>query len=94
MRAREFLLEYDRTKTINAFGNKFYQTINNDNTFREKSSDPQKNINAVFSKMEETDPTPNNQYVRWIATQYNAQLVKYEDICELPRPKGRGFLLI
>ena len=83
MRAHEFLIEYDRTKTVQSLGKKLLLSINNDSTFRNRTADTEKNIDLLMTKIEAIDPTPRKLYTRWITTQYKAGNVKFEDLYKL-----------
>lgn len=82
MRAKEFLIEYNRQKTIqmmgpqivNAFttgGDKrtyeFYNT-----TYQDNAGNPntERILNDVLTSLEGADPTPNKIYMPWIAREY------------------------
>ena len=88
MRAKEFIIEYDRNKTTqmmgrnlaNAFvlgGDKrqyeFYNT-----TFKTPEGQPDllKIVDHVLKNLEEADPTPNKIYVPWLAREYGKQTMK------------------
>ena len=96
MRAKEFLLEYNRQKTADSVGPALIMALANDrsqglphflSTLRRTLQgvarmDPSKlsavippekikdHINAVLAAIEERDPSPNKQYVPWLARMY------------------------
>lgn len=82
MRYFEFniLLEYDRSKTSASFAARIQKRAASDTYLKSKNVDP---VEAVLSQAEETDPTPNKQYVVWIVKQYVKNKLKYEDIYKL-----------
>lgn len=82
MRAYEFLIEYDRSKTIQSLGKKLSLAIANDSSFDE-TGNIEKDIDKLFNKIESVDPTQNKQYVRWISNQYKSGNIKYEDLYKL-----------
>ena len=96
MRAKEFLIEYNRQKTADSVGPALIMALANDrsqglphflDTLRRKFTglgrmDPSKlgsvvppekqkdTINAILAAIEERDPSPNKQYVPWLARMY------------------------
>lgn len=81
MRAYEFLIEYDRSKTIQSLGNKLQNAINQDPFFNGEDSDDA--IDTLFDAIENADPTNNKQYTRWIANQYKNGNIVYQDLDQL-----------
>jgi hypothetical protein len=82
MRAKEFLLEYSRQKTVqmmgpqivNAFmtgGDKRTYELHSD-TYKDQNGNPNtdKILNDVLTNLENSDPTPNKIYTPWIAREY------------------------
>lgn len=82
MRAKEFLLEYNRQKTIqmmgpqivNAFmtgGDKRTYEVHN-TTYQDQNGNPNVDriLNDVLTSLENSDPTPNKVYMPWIAREY------------------------
>ena len=70
MRAKEFLFEYKRDITAQRLGPKLSQAGR-----REGITD----IDKILSALEEMDPTPNKQYMIWLANQYIAGKFRLED---------------
>ena len=71
MRAREFitfLVEYRRDITAEKLGQKIIARGEGDN------------LDAILAQMESADPTPNKQYVEWIARRYIAGDFLLEDL--------------
>lgn len=85
MRAYQFLLEYDRSKTRANFGSKIVAIARRDNSiprdFRdaEKVSDEQL-ADLVLDTIEGTDPTPNKEYAQALANLYSKGGIKFEDM--------------
>lgn len=77
MRAREFLLEYNRQVTAQRFGNKILQRIAQDRGVSAEliaSFTPEQRqhwVSSILEKLEAADPTPNKQYMPWIAAMYS-----------------------
>ena len=99
MRAREFLLEYNREKTAQVFGKKLLAALVNDrlahgdlSTYRAyivqkqkigaeiPAQTQQEVIDSIMQSLELADPTPNKQYVQWLAKVYANERVPLEDI--------------
>ena len=93
MRAREFLLEYNRQLTAQNYGDRLYQTLRRESSASLQrlginfSNEPvvspetkQWTVDFILNALEETDPTPNKQYVQWIASIYIKGETKLEDI--------------
>ena len=91
MRAKEFLLEYNRQKTVqmmgpqivNAFmtgGDKrtyeFYNT-----TYQDAQGNPntQRILDDVLTNLENADPTPNKIYTPWLAREYAKGNIKRQE---------------
>ena len=70
MRAKEFIFEYKRDITAQRLGPKLSQAGD-----REGITD----IDKILSALEEMDPTPNKQYMMWLANQYIAGKFRLED---------------
>ena len=69
MRARQFIIEYSRAITLQKLG-----------TSLEKSAQrEQLSTNEAIAALEEMDPTPNKQYVPWLAKQYIVGQFRTED---------------
>jgi len=93
MRYREFLFEYNRDITKKNFGEKLLMALKKE---RPKDAnfnlldDPagrQQLIDDFIKQLEDADPTPNKEYVQWMARKYTdpRNLVKFEDyIGQLP----------
>jgi hypothetical protein len=86
MRAREFLIEYDRQITKQKFGDKLLGTFKKESPRFQKNAlgyalhnigdiEPQhqKIIDDIIKKLETMDPTPNKEYVPWLARMYTNQ---------------------
>lgn len=90
MRATEFLLEYDRAKTAQNLGAAVYKKMLSDRTVQRIYGDdpleqinPQELIEFALDRFQEADPTPNKQYVQWIARTYaNDASTKLEDVLD------------
>lgn len=77
MRAIEFLIEYNRAKTEENFGQALYKKMLTDKTVQRifgddpvEVIDPDVLVNFIIQRFEEADPTNNKQYVQWIARTY------------------------
>jgi hypothetical protein len=90
MRAIEFLVEYNRAKTEQNLGAALHKKMLADETVQRifgddpvEVIDPDVLVNFGIQRFEEADPTPNKQYVQWIARTYlkdpNSQL---EDVLD------------
>lgn len=90
MRATEFLLEYDRAKTAQNLGMALHKKMLSDRTVQRIYGDdplqqinPQELIEFALDRFQEADPTPNKQYVQWIARTYaNDASTKLEDVID------------
>ena len=96
MRAREFLIEYDRTKTAQALGDSLIAAVSKDSyssrllndismlkmmtSDTERSQKKYKIVNDVLAIIEEKDPTPNKEYTQWLARMYAKGGIKLEDL--------------
>lgn len=72
MRSREFLQEYDRRVTAQRFGQKILaRAFAPSRKYTTASPEwQQQTIDELLAKIEEADPTPNKQYVPWLAKMY------------------------
>ena len=70
MRAKEFLFEYKRDITAQRLGTKLSQSGQ-----KEGITD----VNEILAALEDMDPTPNKQYMIWLANQYIAGKFRLED---------------
>lgn len=93
MRAMDFLLEYNQNITMQKMGAALHQALLKDRTVhRIFGDDPLENIDPtvlvefVLNRLEDADPTPNKQYVQWLARLYSNSWNK-------PGPSGRGMWL-
>jgi len=78
MRANEFLIEYDRTKTAATLGDKLIHVAYEDNTYRTYRSGI--TPSDILEKIETKDPTPNKEYTQWLARMYAKGGVPFEDL--------------
>mgnify|MGYP000341221433 CR=1 FL=1 len=93
MRSKEFLFEYDRSKTIDQMGNAIANTAKKDPAIgspriadSELSPEQVRAISRnALGQIESVDPTPNNKYVLWIVRQFVKNGLKFEDINEFLR---------
>ena len=82
MRAREFLLEYNRQKTEQNYGDKIVMIARRDPTIPgevRKQADNLQLIDIVLSQLERADPTKNKEYVQGLAKLYANGGLKMED---------------
>lgn len=85
MRAKEFLLEYNRQATAQNFGEKLLAVAKKDKSIYDQQDELNKteiDLNWLIGGFEEIDPTPHKEYTQWLCKTYAAQLgiVKsYED---------------
>lgn len=70
MRYREFLIEYNRDVTKQKIGDKLATAGQTDRNV---------DTDTILATLEEIDPTPNKQYVLWLANQYIKKLFRLED---------------
>jgi hypothetical protein len=90
MRATEFLIEYDRNKTVQNLGAAIYKKMLGDRTVQRiygddpiQQIDPEELLGFALDRFQEADPTPNKQYVQWIARTYaNDASTKLEDVLD------------
>ena len=80
MRSREFLFEYDRSKTAQQMGGSISQAAEKENQL--SNLEPEQQVEQVLEKAESADPTPNKKYVLWIVRQFVKNELKFEDINE------------
>jgi len=95
MRSKEFLIEYDRDKTIEQMGTAIANTAKLTNP---RIKDEELSSSQVYSlsqnvlgKIESVDPTPNKKYVLWIVRQFVKNGLKLEDINEFLRNDLQDF---
>ena len=90
MRSKEFIFEYDRSKTIDQMGTAIANTAKKDPAIgNPRIADEELGSEQVYAlsrnalgQMEFVDPTPNNKYVLWIVRQFVKNGLKFEDINE------------
>lgn len=77
MRAAEFLIEYKREITAQKLGPALHDKMLKDPTVQRsvgntlvRNIDPEKLIQFALEQVEQTDPSPNKQYVQWILRTY------------------------
>ena len=88
MRARHFIIEYDRAKTAQAFAAKLVNTAMADNTVpgavRKNIQDNLTPVEAaemiLKNQIEVGDPTKQKKYTQTLARMYANGLIKWEDI--------------
>jgi len=85
MRAYQFLLEYDRSKTEANFGSKIVAIARRDRTipagFRDAEQVSDEDLfNTVITTIEESDPTRNKEYAQALANLYSKGGVRFEDL--------------
>ena len=87
MRAKHFIVEYDRSKTAQAYAAKLVNTALKDPTtpggFRNNINsmeDPLKAAELVLQNIEVGDPTKQKKYSQALARMYANGLIKWEDI--------------
>ena len=97
MRAKEFLVEYNRQVTMQNWGQKLLAAIRKDPTYKDRTevldhvppeNRPQVSntlIEKLLSVIESSDPTPHKEYVQWMCKIYSLGTVKLEDL------ETRGF---
>ena len=71
MRARQFLVEYNRQITVNKFRDRILA--------RGETDDPE----ALIKLFEDIDPTQNKQYVQWMTQRYSAGEFSIKDLVKL-----------
>lgn len=87
MRAKEFLIEYDRKVIAKKLGDKLYTVYTagpDKNLWSFGTTDEETKkveiINNVLAAFEEADPTPTKSYLPWIAREYiNGNIRRIED---------------
>ena len=90
MRAIEFLIEYNREVTTQKLGPALHKKMLADNTVQRifgddpvEVIDPEVLVDFIIQRFEEADPTPNKQYVQWIARTYvKDSTSKLEDVLD------------
>lgn len=100
MRANEFLLEYDRNKTVQNLGQALHQKMLKDRTVQRIYGDdplerinPEELIGFALDRFQEADPTPNKQYVQWLARTYAKDpSFKFEDVLSTVHPYLEKFV--
>ena len=87
MRARQFVIEYDRTKTAQAFTSKLVNQSLNDPTVpgavknNIKTMDPVEAAEMILqNQIEVGDPTKQKKYTQALARMYANGLIKWEDV--------------
>ncbi len=95
MRAREFLLEYNRQITLQNYVNAMWDKFYREGTARHArlgldladANEPVISNNTklyyvdqLLQKLEAVDPTPNKEYVQWMARTYGKGGVYFEDV--------------
>lgn len=86
MRAYQFLLvEYDRSKTVQNFGQKIVAIARRDRTIPAGFRDPEQVsdedlANTVITTIEESDPTRNKEYAQALANLYSKGGIRFEDL--------------
>ena len=87
MRAKHFIVEYDRLKTAQAYAAKLVNTAMADTTVpgavRNKIQDnmtPEKAAEMILQNIEVGDPTKQKKYSQALARMYANGLIKWEDI--------------
>lgn len=85
MRFLEFktLLEYDRSKTIQALSKGILGAAQRDSYLKSRNLDDEQTVATVVDSAEKSDPTVNKQYVQWIVRQFVKKGMKYEDLYKL-----------
>lgn len=96
MRAKEFLLEYNRQLTAQKIGNQLLTVANKDMSYRRiqhlQTTPDQFQIDDrwlpdILNRLEEGDPTPNKIYVPWLAREYiKGNIRRIEDITMFIQP--------
>jgi hypothetical protein len=86
MRAKEFIVEYDRSKTAQALGDKLISAGLKDHLAGQTlkltplPNNPNETVNKILAAIEDRDPTPNKEYTQWMARMYANGGVKLEDL--------------
>ena len=82
MRAREYLIEYNRQKTEQNYGDKIVMIARRDTTIPaevRKQADNLQLVDIVISQLEKADPTRNKEYTQGLAKLYVNGGLKMED---------------
>jgi hypothetical protein len=82
MRAREYLIEYNRQKTEQNYGDKIVMIARRDPTIPaevRKQADNLQLVDIVLSQLERADPTKNKEYTQGLAKIYANGGLKMED---------------
>jgi uncharacterized protein YjgD (DUF1641 family) len=82
MRAREYLLEYNRQKTAQNYGDKIIMIARRDPTLNPQLKSLQNVglLDAVLSMIEQSDPTKNKEYSQGLAKLYSNGGIRFEDL--------------
>lgn len=97
MKSREFLIEYNRDVTLRHFGDKMFKQFMSAVAARLawRNLNPQVQemlTNQIIDTLEEHDPTPNKQYVPWMAREYaNGNIQRLEDVPARVQPALEKF---
>jgi hypothetical protein len=96
MRAKEFLLEYNRQLTAQKIGSQLLAVANKDMSYRriqhlqttpEEFQIDDRWLPDVIDRIETGDPTPNKIYVPWLAREYiKGNIRRIEDMSMFTRP--------
>jgi hypothetical protein len=96
MRAKEFLLEYNRQLTAQKIGSQLLAVANKDMSYRriqhlqttpEEFQIDDRWLPDVIDRIEAGDPTPNKIYVPWLAREYiKGNIRRIEDMSMFTRP--------
>jgi hypothetical protein len=86
MRAREFLIEYNRNTMVRMMGKQLLKSFAQGNDIRlanqpqfrtpENTYDTNKMVDFVLATLEQADPTPTKVYTPWLAREYVKQNIK------------------
>lgn len=86
MRAKEFLLEYNRNTMVKMMGNQLFKAFAQGDDIRlanqpqfktpNRTFDSKKMIDYVLSTLEQADPTQNKIYTPWLAREYIKRNIK------------------
>ena len=98
MRAKHFIVEYDRSKTAQAYAAKLVNTAMADKTVpgavRNNIQDnltPEDAAEMVLRHIETGDPTKNKKYSQALARMYANGLIKWEDVTSTMRDQLTKF---
>lgn len=65
------IVEFDINKTSSNYGDKIVAAANDDYSFPHQAlSDRQATLDAFFAKIKQIDPTPHQEYSRWLTANY------------------------